>query len=61
MERDLLLSETEEVIPVIRSHSKMIMAGVALHVTSVIQDTIYVTAINHISELGEVEQSDIQV
>lgn len=49
MERDLLLSEAEEVIPVIRSHSKMITAGVALHVTSVIQDTMYVSAINHIS------------
>lgn len=47
MERDLLLSEAEEVIPVIRSHSKMIMAAVALHITPVIQDTVYITAINH--------------
>lgn len=49
MERDLLLSEAEEAIPVIRSHPKMVTAGVALHVISVIQDTVYLTAINHIS------------
>ena len=48
MESNLLLSEAEEVIPVIRSHSKMIMAAVALHITSAIQDTVYITAINRI-------------
>lgn len=39
MERDLL-SEAEDVVPVIRSHSEMITAAVALHRTSVIQDTV---------------------
>lgn len=48
MERDLLLSGAEEFIPVIRPYSKMVMAAVALHITSVIQNTVYITAINHI-------------
>lgn len=42
MERDLLLSEAEDVVPVIRSHSEMITAAVALHRTSVIQDTVWI-------------------